>query len=118
METKTMTTTGQIPESVRTIFRPDSGTDKYASLFSSPTRHLLAVDCQKSMQAVQSLVTTATASMHVNLPYRFVLEAQLDAIGDVVESLEERHPERFRDTERVRDLLENLDILLNGADVT
>lgn len=105
-----MTTTCQIPESVRSIFQPDASIDAHTTFFSSPTQYLLGGDAPERIEAVQMLATTANTS------YRFVLEAQLDAIGEVVEGLEQRHPERFRDTERLRDLLENLDILLNGGE--
>ena len=111
-----MTTTCQIPESVRSIFQHDASIDAHAGFFSSPTQHLLGPDAPERIEAVQTLVATQTVSSSPNPAYRFVLEAQLDAIGDVVEGLEQRHPERFRDTERLRDLLENLDILLNGGE--
>ena len=111
-----MTTTCQIPESVRNIFRPDSNIDLHSSFFSSPTEHLLGEDAPTRMEAIQSLLQADNHAIDPNSAYRFLFEAQLEAIGDVVVRFEERHPERFRDTERLRDLLENLHILLNGGE--
>ena len=47
--------------------------------------------------------------------FRFALEAELDGLLDVVERIEARRPELFRDTEQARDLLDRLHGLLDAG---
>ena len=56
----------------------------------------------------QSLAT------NLNPAVRFNLEAYLESLSDVLDTIDEKRPELFRQTERGRDLLDNLQILLNG----
>ena len=56
-------------------------------------------------------IATATT----NDAFRFALEAELDGLLDTIERIEERRPELFRETERCRDLLDNLHNLLDAG---
>ena len=55
----------------------------------------------------------ATAGSHD--AFRFAIESELDGLLDAVERIEERRPELFRETERCRDLLDNLHHLIDSG---
>lgn len=107
-----MNTSNQIPQSVRDIFdempistlqnalRDDAGTGDFrrsSAIVAAETRALREA-------ASERMITPA---------FCFTVEAQLDGIMQVVSELETRRPELFRETEKLRDLIENVHCLLN-----
>ena len=66
-------------------------------------------------EAVRNVGDATTSAVDLHPAYRFMMEAQLEALEDVFNQISERHPERFREVERGRVLIENLEILLNGT---
>lgn len=110
-----MTMTSQIPASVRDIFRRIPEIDEHRHLFSHPTCPLLEPDSNARIEAVRRIGGQAIGTNEPHPAYRFMMEAQLEALEDTLMHISKRHPERFRETERGLDLLKNLEILLNGA---
>lgn len=110
-----MTTTSQIPAAIRETFQRIPVIDEHRQLFSKPTRALLKFDTDARVEAVRHVGGETAAAIDLHPAYRFMMEAQFEALEDVFIHISERHPERFRETERGLDLLKNLEILLNGA---
>ena len=110
-----MQMTNQIPAAVREIFQRIPVIDEHQHLFSQPTRELLGLDGGARNEAVRYVGGEAASAIDLHPTHRFMMEAQLEALEDLFIYLGERHPERFRETERGHDLIRNLEILLNGA---
>ena len=55
------------------------------------------------------------ATSNSNETFRFSIETELDGLLAAVEQIEERRPELFRETERCRDLLDNLHYLIDSG---
>ncbi len=110
-----MTTTDQIPAAVREAFQRIPVVDEHPLLFIRPTNHLLGLDGGVRAEAVRNAGDATTSAVDLHPAYRFMMEAQLEALEDVFNQISERHPERFREVERGRVLIENLEILLNGT---
>lgn len=109
-----MHTKDQIPATIRELFQPIAVVDEHEHLFSRPTRQLLGLDGEASPEAVHQVDSQATGATPLRPVCRFMMEAQLEALENLFLYLGERHPERFRETERGLDLVANLQILLNG----
>ena len=110
-----MTATRQIPASVRDTFQRIPVIDEHRQLFDQPTRPLLEHGTDPHVDAIRCVGDDAVSAIEPHLAYRFMMEAQLEALEDVFLQLGDRHPERFRETERGLALVRNLEILLNGA---
>ncbi len=110
-----MTTTSQIPAAVRKTFQRIPVIDQHQPLFSQPTSPLLGIDSDERIEAIRRAGGGTASAADLHPAYRFMMEAQLEALEDLFISLGEKHPQSFRQTERGFDLIKNLEILLNGA---
>ncbi len=108
-----MTTKRHIPNNVRNLFEGLSSVTEHPERFSDPTRYLVFAARQDRLAAAGQGQAFA-ATTRLDPAVRFTLEAQLEALNAVLDVIDERRPELFRQTERGRDLLDNLQILLNG----
>ncbi len=110
-----MTTTSQIPADVRKTFQRIPVIDEHRQLFNEPTSPLLKFDTDTCIEVVRHVGDASTRAVNLHPAWRFMMEAQFEALEDLLIGISERHPERFRETERGLDLLKNLEILLNGT---
>jgi len=107
-----MNATHQIPQSIRNIFDGMSISDLQQVLRDDADTgdfrrsQVLVVDGPCEMREAASARTITPA-------FCFTVEAQLDGIMQVVEQLETARPELFAATEKLRDLVENVQCLLN-----
>ncbi len=109
-----MTTTSQIPITIRNTFKRIPVVDEHRQLFSEPTSPLLGFDGEERVESLRRFGTKTTSTVNLHPAFRFMVEAQLEALEDLFIYLGEKNPERFRETERGFDLIKNLEILLNG----
>jgi len=110
-----MTTTCQIPETVRELFESAPSIDEHPEFFSEPTKYMLSVDHRERLAAVRQIGSSASIAISLDPAFRFTLEAQLEGLAEILDVVAEKRPEMFRQTERGRDLLDNLHILMNGG---
>lgn len=97
---------------VRACFEPMVTVAEHREFFSSPTdrfRYSGKERCESFRQIGAAAVLCDDADQAV----RFTAEAQLEALTEVIETIQCKRPELFRETERARDLIENLYLLVN-----
>ena len=104
-----------IPETIRADLEPMSVIDEHPEFFARPTRPVLGSDYEIRIDAVQRIGREPADVISRNPAFGFALEAQLDDLEEVLDRLQQAHPASFREIERGRDLVENLQIMIAGG---
>ncbi|MFQ5636143.1 MAG: hypothetical protein ACE5G3_12540 [Gammaproteobacteria bacterium] len=110
-----MNQTCSIPESIRDRFDPDPAVAEHSRFFAGPSKPILGADYHERLAAVRQVSEEPAAVIARNPAFGFALEAQMEALEDVLDRLGRAHPASFREIARGHDLLENLQILLAGG---
>ena len=100
----------ELSDEVRGLFRVMPIVAENSKFFNVPTMHFHDSKGER-LEAVRRFTATAALDGDADTAMRFTVEAQLEALIEVIETVEARRPEMFRETERARDLIDNLYLL-------
>lgn len=103
-----------VSDLVRACLEPMVTVAEHKQFFSNPTERFL-YSGRERCAAVRQINAAAARCDDADQAVRFTAEAQLEALTEVIETIQSKRPELFRETERARDLIENLHLLVNPA---